>query len=285
LYAILLPGGAMIDSEERATLVRSRAAELTVLLRGRIVAGALQPNCRLAPSRQLAEDLGVSRVTLSTAMDALEAEGYLVVRRGKAGGAFISDLRLPATRWALAMRNDAAQLDDIIDHRLAIETRVAALAAQRRTEDDLVRLQQAVKMAGGVRWRVRYRAANWVFHEAVAAASKSTRLQAASRIARGEMWTPSSWLDCEDQLLHVMPSHRAIYEAIRDHHPTKAAVAMMADIESTRAVLQGLVKHETLLGKEIHVALCEAEAQERTQVLEVYADHMHRTLTFRFADD
>lgn len=273
----------MIDAEERTTLALSRAMELTELLRRRIIAGALQPGQRLDPSRQLAPELGVSRVTLSTAMKTLRDEGYLVIKSGPSGGVFIGDLQGPATQWAAAMREDRAKLDDILDHRLAVETRAAALAALRRDQSDLVRLQCAVALPKGVNWRARYRGANWIFHEAVAAASKSLRLRTASRWARGEMWSPSSWLDCEDQAIHVMPAHTAIFQAIRDQDSTKAAVAMMADIEATRVVLRGLVEHQALLGEELHLALCEAE--KRPEILEVFASHMRRKLIFRFAEE
>ena len=271
----------MIDEEERAALVRPRSAELAGLVRRRIIAGAWQPGSRLPPSRQLALESGVSRVTLASAVKTLQAEGYLISRSGPAGGVFVSDLRVPATCWVLAMCRDPRQLDDILDHRLAVETQVAVLAAQRRDEDDLVRLRRATQMVRGADWRTKYQAVHWVFHEAVAKASKSPRLQAAGRRARGEMWSPSYWLDCEDQAFHVMPAHRAIYEAIQDHDSTKAAVAMMADLESTRVVLRSLAKHEALLKEDIQAAICVADKHQ--EVLEVFASHIKRTLTFRFA--
>jgi len=67
------------------------------------------------------------------------------------------------------------------------------------------------------------------FHEAVAEASKSPRLQAASRAVRGEQWFPSTRLDIEDHVVHVMNSHRAIYLAIREQDAVGAAAAMGAE--------------------------------------------------------
>ena len=60
-------------------------------LRAMILSGTLLAGARLPASRKLAETLGVSRVTVVTALEQLAAEGYVTSRRG--AGAFVaSDL-------------------------------------------------------------------------------------------------------------------------------------------------------------------------------------------------
>jgi GntR family transcriptional repressor for pyruvate dehydrogenase complex len=231
----------VIEEDERAALVEARAVKLAQLLRSRVHAGSLQPGERLPPGRGLAQELGVSRATLRAALRSLQNEGYLVTRPGAAGGVFVSDLKGPADRWFQTMRADPAQLEDILDFRLAVETRAAALAAQRRSEEDLVRLQDASEMLTRANWRTTLRRANALFHEAVATASASPRLQVAGRVVRGESWFPSARLEYEDQVVHVMNSHRAIYVAIREQDAAGAAAAMAAEIESTRAILRTLI--------------------------------------------
>lgn len=61
-------------------------------IRRAIVDGALRPNTRLASSRALAAELGVSRTTTQLALDQLVSEGYLVARRGS--GTYVA-ARLP----------------------------------------------------------------------------------------------------------------------------------------------------------------------------------------------
>jgi GntR family transcriptional regulator, transcriptional repressor for pyruvate dehydrogenase complex len=231
----------VFEREEKAALVRPRATEIAELIRGRIHTGALWSGQRLPPGRELALELGVSRATLGSALSLLRADGYLVMRAGSAGGAFVSDLAVPAERWYQRMRADLAQLEDILDFRLAVETRAAALAAERRDPEDLARLQEATEMLTRANWRTMIRGVNSLFHDAVAAASKSPRLQRASRAARGEMWFPSARLDYEDQVVHVMNSHRAIYLAVREQDAARAAAAMQAELESTRSVLRTLM--------------------------------------------
>jgi GntR family transcriptional regulator/MocR family aminotransferase len=73
-------------------------------LRRAIVARILRPRTRIASSRALAADLGVSRTTTQLALDKLCAEGYLVARRG--AGTFVAadlpDEGLPGARTDLA---------------------------------------------------------------------------------------------------------------------------------------------------------------------------------------
>jgi GntR family transcriptional regulator/MocR family aminotransferase len=65
--------------------------QLTEALRRLILSGQALPGARLPASRQLAQDLSVSRQTTLTALDQLVAEGYLETRQG--AGCFVaSDL-------------------------------------------------------------------------------------------------------------------------------------------------------------------------------------------------
>ncbi len=63
-------------------------AQLTEALREMILAGRAAPGARLPASRQLAQDLSISRQTALTALDQLIAEGYLEPRAG--AGTFVA---------------------------------------------------------------------------------------------------------------------------------------------------------------------------------------------------
>ena len=58
-------------------------------IRRAILAGVLRPGTRVASSRSLAGELGVSRTTTQLALEQLHAEGYLVARRGS--GTFVAE--------------------------------------------------------------------------------------------------------------------------------------------------------------------------------------------------
>ncbi|MGA9597458.1 MAG: PLP-dependent aminotransferase family protein [Acidimicrobiia bacterium] len=89
-------------------------------IRSGILEGRLAPGDRLPPSRELAETLGVSRSTVTTAYGHLAAEGFLEGRRG--GGTVVSELSVlvaadaPARPVLSPTRRDRAE-DAVFDLR------------------------------------------------------------------------------------------------------------------------------------------------------------------------
>jgi GntR family transcriptional regulator/MocR family aminotransferase len=76
----------VLDRGNRVPLQR----QMYDAIRQMVLTGGLRPGDRLPASRELAEMLDVSRVTVSLTYDQLTAEGYLHARRGS--GTFVSSL-------------------------------------------------------------------------------------------------------------------------------------------------------------------------------------------------
>lgn len=114
-------------------------------LRRQIHLGFILPGERIPAERKLSEELDVSRVTLREALRILETEGYLSVKRGAHGGAFISDedqLReMALKRIAL----DPAAVMRAFEFREANLRIAARMAATRRTPGDLRKMKDAAK--------------------------------------------------------------------------------------------------------------------------------------------
>lgn len=88
---------------------RRRARALEASLRAAIRGGRLAAGTRLPSSRALAQDLGLARSTVSDAYAQLEAEGFLVARRG--AGTWVADLApTPAGAHGPALRSPPARL-------------------------------------------------------------------------------------------------------------------------------------------------------------------------------
>ena len=64
--------------------------QIYIGIREHIVAGSLTAGSKLASSRRMATELGVSRFTIVAAFDALLSEGYLVA--SPRGGTFVSNV-------------------------------------------------------------------------------------------------------------------------------------------------------------------------------------------------
>ena len=85
----------LVDPNARRTTTRA----LYQQLREAIATGRVSPGDRLPPSRELADQLGISRHTITTVYDQLVGEGYLEGRAG--GGTFVNPThtsRLPPSR-------------------------------------------------------------------------------------------------------------------------------------------------------------------------------------------
>src|SRR5205823_13308172 len=83
---------------------------------------------RLPSERELAERLGVSRVTLREAIRALADAGYVESRRGRYGGTFVNE-SLPDPPEQAAATVDSSVLEDALSLRYVLETGAAEMAA------------------------------------------------------------------------------------------------------------------------------------------------------------
>jgi len=97
--------------------------------------GIVEPGGALPAERDLAARFSVSRDTVREAIRSLSEAGYLVARRGRYGGTFVTD-RLPAEVGAGAIAAASppptpAELDDVLAVREILEVGAARSAAAR----------------------------------------------------------------------------------------------------------------------------------------------------------
>jgi DNA-binding FadR family transcriptional regulator len=143
-------------------------------IRAAIVSGRLAQGERLAPERELAEQFGVSRVTVRDALRALEAMGLIEVRVGARGGAFVTAPSGVHVGQAMSdmMVLSAVGAEDIVEARLIVELGTVTLACARATDEDLARLRSSCErgaedLADGSYNRER----SWEFHSLLANAA------------------------------------------------------------------------------------------------------------------
>jgi GntR family transcriptional repressor for pyruvate dehydrogenase complex len=226
---------------------RTTGQEVADHLRRLIHSGRLRPGDRLPPERILAKQLGVGRVTLRGALAELRELGYLEARRGAAGGSFVTSLEGPYTRWLEAVRQNAQELEDILDYRIAVETEIAALAARRRTAHDIAELRAAVHEGLTSSDHASYRASDSRFHASLAFAARNERLRAAALTAREDLFIPVDRLALyEAQVEDTARAHSEILEGVRSRTPRGAAAAMRDHIEDTRDQLHRLIAGQPL---------------------------------------
>lgn len=210
-------------------------------LRSLIHRGEVGPGDRLPSERELAEQLGVARISLREAIKILQDDGYVEVRRGARGGTFVTELHRPVENWRARMREQSGEIDDITDFRIALECQSARLAAQRRNRTDLAGLRTAIKNLDRVDGRAGFRLADSQFHGGLARAARSLRLESAVHSARGELFSPHDLLVFREPVEETRHDHQAIYDAVRDGDPDAAEALMREHVERTREQLRVIV--------------------------------------------
>lgn len=210
-------------------------------LRSMIHRGEVGPGDRLPPERELAERLGVARISLREAIKLLVDDGYVQVRRGAKGGTFITELHRPVESWRTRMRDQVGAFDDIIGYRTALECHTARLAAAHRTREDLTVLRVAIKNLSRTGGRASFRLADSQFHGGLAAAAGNVRLANAIHAIRGELFSPHDVLAFVEPIDETLRDHQSIYDAVRDRDADAAAASMSEHIERTRKQLRDIV--------------------------------------------
>jgi GntR family transcriptional regulator, transcriptional repressor for pyruvate dehydrogenase complex len=106
--------------------------------------GELRTGDRLPGERSLALQMEISRPTLREAVKVLVDAGVLEVRRGPGGGMYVATDVVPTelVRHSASLR--LAEIAAVLEARRMLEPRVAQLAAERATEEDLEALERSI---------------------------------------------------------------------------------------------------------------------------------------------
>jgi DNA-binding FadR family transcriptional regulator len=122
------------------------SADVVAQIREAILSGKVKPGDRLPTERDMAQQFGVSRVTIRDALRALEAGGLIRVKIGGGGGPYVTQPDIGILRDSLSahFQLHGATLRELAEARMALETTAARLAAERATDEDLVALRSAL---------------------------------------------------------------------------------------------------------------------------------------------
>ena len=201
------------------------------LFHAQIQQGTLEHGAKLPAERVLAEQLKVSRSSVREAIRTLELQGLAVSKHGS--GTFINTQSLDAVTTLMTSLSGVggdgeAQLHDIFEVRHLLEPQLAALAAQRATDEDVERLssilveQQRQIMEGetGVD-------ADTEFHFALATATHNSALiKVVSAVEDVLRQSRDQTLQQPGRSRRSLESHRQILEMVRAGNHLGARSAM-----------------------------------------------------------
>lgn len=184
------------DDEKLASRAR-RAIE------DEILSGRLPPGTKL-DERVWAERLGISRTPVREAIRELSSQGMVVA---------------PPRQQARVRKVEGAELAELFEALIGLETLVAELAARRISDDEiatLLDLQEQLKQAMKNRDAGEFQKLNIRFHFVIAHASANTTLLQTLRLVRLRVSPYRSWLfEKLDRMPHSVEEHYRIIEALR----------------------------------------------------------------------
>ncbi|MRI00516.1 FCD domain-containing protein [Kriegella sp. EG-1] len=203
--------------------------ELISKIRDLIIYKNLEPGDKLPSERSLSEKFEVSRSNIREAIQKLEFYGLLISK--PQSGTFVADIAQVAMN---GMIDDILRLEDpdfrsLVETRILLELKTVRLAALRRTEEDLKKLEDALEA-------FRIKVINGedavqedlLFHLAIAKASGNSTMNTFMLIITPEIITnfEKHHVCDKDQSMKGIQEHQNIFDAIKEQNTQKAKEMM-----------------------------------------------------------
>lgn len=230
----------VIEPLEREPRLYERVVDKTLNL---IASGAWKPGYRLPPERELSEAFGVSRTVVREAIKALEARGVLESVAGSGVSVRLADFDMVSrslqTYMQLSKRVDfEIRLNEV---RRVLEVEMVALAAARRTSEQLEKLHQICKqMRTGGNTAKEMAELDFQLHVTLAEATQNDlfKVLLAPLINQLRDQIILTWEDFPRPVNEVFDQHESIVSAIENGDAEAARQAMLRHLNYSRNVLE-----------------------------------------------
>lgn len=213
-------------------------------LRQLIEAGDLRPGTRLPSERELAAVLGVSRPSVRSGLEAMEAMGVTVSRRG--AGTFIADgpPDLGSEPLSLLASLHGFTPNEMFEARLVLEVGVAGLAAQHADGGHMAAMADEItEMFASLEDPSEFLLHDVRFHRAVGAGCGNRVLAALMEMVAAQFYDlRKETVERAVDLRESAEMHHGIYRAIRSRRPDAARTAMTEHLRRAQhaQALEGL---------------------------------------------
>ncbi|MDB5861806.1 MAG: GntR family transcriptional regulator [Ramlibacter sp.] len=220
---------------------RSLAHDVVDGLSGRIRDGSLAQGEKLPTEAAIMEEFGVSRTVVREAISRLQAAGLVATRHGV--GTFVVGMGEAATfRIAPEQLSTLQDVIAVLELRIGVETESAALAAMRRTPENLLTLRNALTaFIAAVEEGRDAVGPDFQFHLEIARATQNHHF-VDLMAALGGMMIPRARLEPpgpltperEAYLRKVNTEHESIVDAISRQDSDAARAAMRTHLANSR---------------------------------------------------
>jgi len=227
--------------------IKSRKTKEIILeqIKDFIIQGHLNVGDKLPTEMELAEKFNVSRTSVREALSALSLTGILEIRQGE--GIFIkkapSNAIIEPLTFIMLLEKD--QIQNILEVRKALEIETAALAAQRRDEQDIECLRSLIEaMEKDLPQAKNSAKIDLEFHLALAKACKNPLMDRLMNTVQGTISenlavTRTLWLN-SGSTQRLYEEHKEIYLAVADQDTERARQVMYEHLSKVEAELKRL---------------------------------------------
>jgi GntR family transcriptional repressor for pyruvate dehydrogenase complex len=217
-------------------------------IRRAIFEGRLKPGDKLPPEKELIKTFHVSKATLREAMRSLEVLGFLEIRKGVSGGAFVTEVDMKKARDSfsnfLLFKN--LSLSNLSEVRLILESHIAEKAALTITEDDLGRLKKLIEECDYVLKHgipIEHRKNEIEFHRIIGSVTGNPILMFILDFVENLLIDTKEILQPGKEFSQkVLNAHKRIYKALLERDPKKAREEMIKHVREVAKDLMTLQK-------------------------------------------
>ena len=208
--------------------------EVLSQLKESILLGEFKSGEKLPSERELTEEFQVSRGAIREAIRILEITGFVALRQGPTGGAFVTDLSFDHVGNAfldLFLANKVS-IPELANVRLFVEPEVARLAALNATEEDRQRLTEAqegefISVSTTTARIIQFQRV----HHVIAESCQNHFYEAISKSMLRLTFEVVEAVDPDHEALHMPGEHKHIIDAIINANAEAARAAMQTHME------------------------------------------------------
>lgn len=205
-----------------------------------ILGEQLRPGDKLPSERQLAIQFGVSRTAIRESIRLLEERGLVEALDGR--GAYVTAPKLENafSSLHLAYHLQDCSASDLHEARWCVESTIARLAAERATDEDIARMDEAMEMMDEALDcdPVRYTSADLKFHAGMAAATHNPLLVAIAGPLVELIQTLGVMTFKAGSILDRHPVHNQMLDCIKNHDAAGAEASLHRHLELTRQTVE-----------------------------------------------
>ena len=208
--------------------------EVLSQLKESILLGKFKSGEKLPSERELTEEFQVSRGVIREAIRILEITGFVVLRQGPTGGAFVTDLSFDHVGNAFLdlFLTNKVSIPELANVRYYVEPEIARLAAINATKEDKKRLIEAQEEESLAVTTTAARITQFQkVHRVIAESCKNHFYEAISKSMLRLTFEVVEAVDPDHEALHMPGEHKQFIEAVISANAEAAKAAMTTHLE------------------------------------------------------